>query len=654
MRNQSHRMATLLLSAGLILLFTLAGCGGSTSGDSVNYWGGAETGFKVSGIMTSSATQAPLEGINCTLEATSGTTASRYTTVTDAQGAYSFSGVPAGDYRLTTSKEGYYTDNTYFTVAADTVLNWSTMKTDEWTAVMGADHPYDSTMAYVSSLVYPVGGSRNSAGSGTAAVISRGAGTSGVSVDIFQSGKGRGTGYTARGYISAAGQVDWSATVTSEAGEALFYKASPTDTYTMTASKAGQSFDTVSGITPAKGEFTNYVMYTRDSAGVKINIVNNSGYEDKSVFMTVTGHGYDAVTGQGCYFYYDNDAAAMKPFTSSVAESTYAIPLSSLTNAADETSGYTFNLPTTNTQSSRTYFSVSKAIKFVTSSDGSSLGHPNPSSSTDQNKTTLYDWIETSCDNGMFWPNTTCVDFYNMGLLAELYRTEPDPYGGNKDYWAAGFDSPRTDVIAALQAMPSAFTEGVMSEGSTVYRVLSPKELSSSPSNKAYSYMDDTIKSGWSYYAGSTNPLTIVYGGYTFEKQSSSTAANLVFKCSSPDKTYNIALPKSFEVFQCASGPLKNGTGDQAEDKLHAIVSAALNRGIFTSYSTWGTTTSYYTKNDGNNGYYNSYSDVLHKYAKDKKCYGFPYDDIYDQSSSLPGMEYSKVKKFRITLPKMK
>jgi hypothetical protein len=652
MRNPSHGINAVALLMAVLLLFTLQGCNSGTS-DSVS-WGGPDsgttttTGYAVSGKIISPVTLLPLPGMKCTLVGTSGTGA--FSTITDAQGAYSFAGVPAGNYRLTTSRDGHITDTTYITVAQDYTVNLTSLRKDEWNTVMGADHPYDATKAYVTALVDHTGG-------GTPPVqgvaSSKEPGKEGVVVDLFSNSGGKGSGYESRCYFNVQGKADWNATATSSTGVALFYKTLASDTYTMKAAKEAHTFNDITNVTPINGEFTNYLMNARDTTGVKINIVNNSGYDDKDVYMTVTGKGYTTQGERRCC-YYDKDAATMKEFTSSVPESTYAIPLNSLSRATDEASAYTFNLPTESTKSSRTYFSVSKALKFITSSDGSSLGDPNPSSQTDQNRTTLYDWIETSCDSSMFWPNSTTVDFYNMGLLAELYRTEPDPYDHNKDYWAVGFDSPRTDVITALRAMPAAFTEGVMSDGATVYRVLSPKELSTSSSSKLYSYMDDTIKSGWAYYAGSTNPLTIQSGGYTFEKQDSSTATNLVFKCSSPDKTYSIALPKSYEVFQCASGPLKNGTGDQAEDRLHAVVSAALNRGVFTTYSTWGTTTSYYTKNDGNNGYYNDYSNVLHKYAKDKKCYGFPYDDIYDQSSSLPGMEYAKVKKFRITLPKMK
>ncbi len=265
----TNRTATLLLLTLLIAAFTLVGCGSQGSTDTA-YWNGGgsdiPSGYTVSGKIISPVTLAPIQGMKCTLQAIDGTKAAgvAYTTTTDDQGNYSFAGMEAGSYRMTTAKEGNITDNSYFTVSQNMTVNQTSVKKDEWTAVMGADHPYDASMAYVSAVVDHTGGGTPPV-RGTAS--SKDPGKDGVVVDLFSASKGKGSGYQARCYMDAQGNADWNATSTSSTGVALFYKAAPTDTYTMTASRANHAFDDVTGIAPVKGEFTNYMMNGKTSSG---------------------------------------------------------------------------------------------------------------------------------------------------------------------------------------------------------------------------------------------------------------------------------------------------------------------------------------------------------------------------------------------------
>ncbi|MDQ7825906.1 MAG: beta-1,3-glucanase family protein [Candidatus Eremiobacteraeota bacterium] len=293
MNHHSQGKAIVILFAALILLFTTAGCGTSTSGDSAFFWGNGSTTAAtstVSGKIVSPFTLQPLQGVSCTLEAVSGSSYSASTALTDSQGAYSFSGVPSGSYRLTTKKEGNITDAMYFTVTQDMVINVISMKNDEWMAVMGTDHPYDATMAYVSAVIDSTGGGTLPIPSSAA---SKEAGRDKVLVDLFSAGKAKGSGYQSRSYMDAQGKADWNATSTSTRGTALFYKVKPADTYTMTAVKAGKTIKSVTVTTPAQGQVTNYLMTQQDGgSGLPITISNQSG-TTAYVFFTGTSVSVD-------------------------------------------------------------------------------------------------------------------------------------------------------------------------------------------------------------------------------------------------------------------------------------------------------------------------------------------------------------------------
>jgi len=262
MKTTVHRMNLVHLLVSIALLFALNGCGSSGT-DAGSYQGGDSQStalYKVSGTIISPVTLQPIPGMTCAIQALDGSMSS--TTTTDAKGAYSFSGLASGNYKIVTTKDGNITDNSFFTVTQDMTINLTSIKKDDWNTVMGADHPYDATKAYVSAAVDHTGG-------GTIpvkkAVGTRDSGRDGVVVDLFSGLKGKGTGYQARCYFDASGKADWTATATSSTGVALFYNTAPDDKYTMVTTKSGHTFDNVTNIAPVKGEFTNYLVYSKSS-----------------------------------------------------------------------------------------------------------------------------------------------------------------------------------------------------------------------------------------------------------------------------------------------------------------------------------------------------------------------------------------------------
>ncbi|NEA54014.1 hypothetical protein G3I60_07560 [Streptomyces sp. SID13666] len=88
---------------------------------------------------------------------------------------------------------------------------------------------------------------------------------------------------------------------------------------------------------------------------------------------------------------------------------------------------------------------------------------------------------------------------------------------------------------------------------------------------------------------------------------------------------FTLNKPTSPDVVACAGAP---AAGSDTEKQLGAEFCAALNRGVALDATTWYTPSASYTgavKND--------YAAFFHTVGINKRAYGFPYDDINDQSS---------------------
>jgi hypothetical protein len=230
---------------------------------------GAAGGYTLNGRIICPVTLEPIEGINCTLMAGSLSGSSgvlQYTTETDAYGSYTFSDLPAGNYMLTSAKAGHMTDTSYFTVTRDMNMDFTSLKVEDWSLVMGTDHPYDATMAYVTAVV-------DRTGEGTPAVkdsiTPKDFEKGGVTVDLHSNSGGKGANYEARCYFDAQGKADWSATSTTTTGVALFYRTRPVNTYTIKAAKTDHIFSDVKEVTAIKGQFTNYLINASDGSRKK-------------------------------------------------------------------------------------------------------------------------------------------------------------------------------------------------------------------------------------------------------------------------------------------------------------------------------------------------------------------------------------------------
>lgn len=637
MKSLGKSAMVLLVCA--FLLSSLNGCTGGGS-DSGSYWNDTgETanlsGYTVSGVVKSPVSLAPVQGVTCSLETNSGTKAVISTTTTDSNGQYSFSGVTSGDYRLVTSKDGHYKDTTFLNVSSDHTVDLLTVKSDEWSTLMGSDHPYDSTKAYVSVMV-------DHTGSGTA----KDPGKDGVKVELVSNTGKKGTGYEARGYINANGQMDWNSSASSSAGVALFYKTIPDDTYTMKASKDAHTFNDVTNVTPVKGEFTNYIMKGEPTIPtLSVRFRNNSKYyDDSTVYATVWGQGKTENDGY-YHYYYSPKNGAMTLFTEKPADEDYQVPLTSLTKGSDgKGTYYSVTVPTDHMYSGRAYLSLGKKLTFTP--DGPKKVLP---PTVDTHKEYIFDFFELNCDGGMLWANSTCVDCMAFAYLLEVNGTDGSV---NKKGFNVAKNSEVTDQFTTLDSS-NPWKKCVEYDGKgNIMRIRSPKNMTGGSTEFA-TYLDGVISKAWDYYKNNTGTYTTPDGVWSWDISGDGT--NLKIKCTKgaeKEKSYTLSKPTTWQVFankldECVSQTLTEGMG-----KCNAAIGASLCRGVMTECDNWNKSTAYYQKTDYNNDKYCEYGNFLHKKAVGNLIYAIPYDDVNDQAPLIVKV-YDQVKNVTITVPEM-
>lgn len=588
MRNRSKIKSMLLLLAAIVMLSASAGCGTSNSSDSTAYWGdgSSTTGtYTISGKIVSPVSLTPVQGMKCTLESLSGSAFYSSSGVTDSQGAYSFTGVPAGNCRLITKKDGNITDNSYFTVTRDMVINVMSLKQDEWTSVMGIEHPYDSTMAYVSAVIDHTGG-------GTPPIPTskdlKETGREGVAVDLFSNSKSKGSGYKSRCYMDTNGKADWSATSTSTRGVALFYKVQPDDTYTMTAAKTGKTFNNVTNITPAKGEFTNYLM--SQQAGVSalpINIVNNSG---RTAWIMFTGTNLAV----------DNNNISIAPGSSQV-----------------------FNL--TSVSAGRIYISYDKALSSQ-DPDGANPSDPDYQTRFDKLELT-YGCIMPGSNSGEV--NLTAVDFFSIPLILET-----SIQGTTIEHLTLAQNQTATTLNTALGNLVSQSSAAVIQSASTseTLRILSPCKAPS-----PYPTFDNLLNS----LSGSTFTIAGTFFGtplqnynYTgsFSGNSITLSQNSTTMVITQDSLmYNQTdLTNHNGIYTCNGSYTINGvTHNVSDNDINAAVYRDLITGFNLGFVAPGSNNSsgWWSQSPFVGSYYNQYAQIIDNLYPG--AYGFPFTDRY-------------------------
>ena len=247
---------------------------------------------------------------------------------------------------------------------------------------------------------------------------------------------------------------------------------------------------------------------------------------------------------------------------------------------------------------------------------------PNVLNPTDPNIDVNFDWYEFTNNNIGLWINTTQVDQFSFPLLTDVYAA-------NRSWHKqTGISERRDALFAAYQAeTPAAFQQGSVSP----FRIMAPAKSSFNAGQPNGSYFAANVDEVWNHY--SSNTLTIDMWGNSRRFDGTVQGGKLVF--TEVDKgngafvggTYTVGKPTTQDILE-GSGTL--ATGNSTELALEAQICAAFNRHIMLDSSKWATPSAWYAAAPAN-----AYAKFWHDHSVGGLAYGFAYDDVSDQSSTI-------------------
>ncbi|MFG2998661.1 glycoside hydrolase family 64 protein [Streptomyces sp. NPDC048340] len=261
----------------------------------------------------------------------------------------------------------------------------------------------------------------------------------------------------------------------------------------------------------------------------------------------------------------------------------------------------------------RIYVSLGSPLYIPVSPDDQGWGGPDPRNPADPNSDVYYDWYEYTYVYGQvaFGGNTTQVDQFGFPMTSRLHQAS----SGHDT--TRGITRTRSEVMQQYAASVGAAFRPLQNG----YRIVAPRSSDlflegGAQQNHLTAYIDRT----WAHFT--SHPFTLGRLGETFSGRVSGSVLTFTKNGAGP---YTLRKPTSPDVLACA-GAL--ASGNDVEKQLGAEFCAAFNRGVALDTGSWYTPAAYYggaAKND--------YSAFFHTVGLDRRAYGFPYDDVNDQSS---------------------
>jgi len=263
-------------------------------------------------------------------------------------------------------------------------------------------------------------------------------------------------------------------------------------------------------------------------------------------------------------------------------------------------------------------------IKILTDINGNvGFAGPNPQNTSDPNIDVYYDWYEFTYNNVGLWINTTQVDQFGFPLLLDVWGSKASFYmqTGIKESRASIYQKYQSELPAAFNAVPQ-----------SQYRIMAPSKISFGVNQVNGHYFDSYVNDVWSYY--STNTLTVdMWGG---ARRFVGRVQGQQFVFTEVDKgngayvggTYYIqGKPTTQDILEGA-GVL--AMGNSVESALGAQLCAAFNRHVMNDVTKWSTPSAFYQAAPAN-----YYAKFWHDHSVGGIAYGFAYDDVSDQSSTI-------------------
>jgi len=334
--------------------------------------------------------------------------------------------------------------------------------------------------------------------------------------------------------------------------------------------------------------------------------VNNTGgaYSNSQIYVLLMARN---AAGQFCWL--DRNGNLI-PAVSGQNASSYFIQLSSFTG---------FQFPTY-LSSARLYVAMGSPLNIPinTAGDGSvGIAFPNIENPSDPSINRYFDWIELAVINNQIWCNTTQVDMFGLPMTMELFQTSGSSY---VSVGKVGLTQTRASLYSAYAASVPAEFRGLAG----TYRILAPLH-GGFRSGQAYgTYFDSYINSVWSQYSTSNLVITVPQGTFTGRVLSD---GRMMFTRPGDAAGYYVNKPTSQDVW---GGMGTLATGNTIELVLEAQICAAFHRHVMHNASLFNNPSQYYLA-----GPADYYARFWHTQSLGGKAYGFCYDDVNDQSSTL-------------------
>jgi Beta-1,3-glucanase len=227
-----------------------------------------------------------------------------------------------------------------------------------------------------------------------------------------------------------------------------------------------------------------------------------------------------------------------------------------------------------------------------------------------------FDWYELTYRYGVipFGGNSTQVDMFGLPLVIRL-RQRSSRYER-----VTGIALTREQVYARYRAEVGPAFRSLAGR----YRILAPHIAPRfGPGGTDRDYMDSEIDAAWSKWAD--DGFSVNHLGESFSGRVTGDALSGTMDRTQP---FSLAKPTSSDVLGC-SGALASPGMSTADLALGAVLCAAFSRGIATQPTPlWYHRSTYYTMHPDN-----EYAGFFHSIAIGHRAYGFPYDDVNDQSS---------------------
>jgi hypothetical protein len=366
-----------------------------------------------------------------------------------------------------------------------------------------------------------------------------------------------------------------------------------------------------------------YVIYP-GFIGTDLNNDTRGAWQDSQIYITVLGN--DPATGALSHVSADGTLTPC-----SVADNTAA-------DAVTAPNGHTYpNYAFTLAQShllklppissGRIFVSLGSPLYMsIVGGANGNIGYagPNPLNATDPNIDIHYDWYEfTYGATGGIYINTSQVDQFGLPLML--------------DVWGAGetfhMQTGVAESIASIDAEFATETPAIFQATPiSPLRIFSPANSTFNTGQANGTYFDGYVDEVWTYYA--THTLTALLYGGSREFVGNTQGAQFVFtevnlgNGAYVGGTYAIqSKPTTQDILYCR-GSL--ATGNSVEGALEAQFCAAFNRHVMEDYAAWTLPADYYQAAPAN-----YYAQFWHRHSVGGLAYGFAYDDVNNQSSTI-------------------